>query len=81
MAITSYVPLTERQRKFLESGIGMRVPIDSSGRRGRVTSLAVTSDGFITGRTSPGYDRGVFLGRLPSDSDLAGAIENAKGPK
>jgi hypothetical protein len=38
---------------------------------GTLVSLAVTSDGFITGHTSPGHDRGVFLGSVPSHDSLA----------
>ncbi|MHC4867559.1 MAG: hypothetical protein ACYTEX_26105 [Planctomycetota bacterium] len=71
MAVTSYVPITDRQRKFLDFAIGLEVPIDGSGNTGKITSLAVTSDGFITGHTTPGYDRGVFLGKLPSHDNLA----------
>jgi hypothetical protein len=71
MAVTSYVPLTDRQRRFLNFAIGQRVPIDSSGSTGKITSLAVTSDGFVTGHTAPGHDRGVFLGQLPSHDALA----------
>jgi hypothetical protein len=71
MSVTAWCNLTQRQRDFLQSAIGMKVPIDATGKRGKLVSIAVTSDGFITGHTSPGHDRGVFLGKLPSDDQLA----------
>ena len=59
--------MTSRQRAFVDWVIGQEVQIDSSGNRGVITSVSVTSDGFILGRTEPGYDRGVFLGQVPDD--------------
>jgi hypothetical protein len=55
----------EQREEFLLWLIGRKVQIDESGKMGRITSVSVTSDGFLLGRTSPGYDRGVFLGRAP----------------
>lgn len=56
----------EQREEFLLRLIGRMVSIDDqSGRMGRITSVSVTSDGFLLGRTSPGHDRGVFLGRAP----------------
>ncbi len=71
MSVTARCNLTDRQRLFLQSAIGKRVRIDSSGNTGKLVSLGVTSDGFITGHTSPGHDRGVFLGRVPSHDSLS----------
>jgi hypothetical protein len=65
--ITTYKTLTDNQRAFLEAAIGQEVPI-AHGERGRITSVSVTSDGFILGRTVPGFDRGVFLGSVPDDA-------------
>ena len=59
--------MTENQKAYLRGLLGRRVPIASSGETGRIVSVDVTSDGFVIGRTTPGYDRGVFLGRLPVD--------------
>ena len=62
--------LSDKQKAWLRQGIGLTVPIDGSGRSGKIVSLNVTSDGFVIGHTKPGYDRGVFLGRVPSDDRL-----------
>ena len=62
--------LSDKQKAWLKQGIGLRVPIDNSGKTGKIVSLNVTSDGFIIGHTKPGYDRGVFLGRVPNDERL-----------
>ena len=70
MSITAWREISEKQRRFLQYAIGKTVQYNSSGSRGKITSLAVTSDGFIQGRTSPGEERGVFLGSLPSDAEL-----------
>jgi hypothetical protein len=53
------------QLAYARKLLGQIVDIDSSGQLGRLTSVEVTSDGFIIGHTSPGHDRGVFLGRVP----------------
>lgn len=71
MAIDAWCNLTNRQRTFLQSAIGQRVQIDGAGQTGKIVSLAVTSDGFITGHTVPGHGRGVFLGQVPSHDSLA----------
>lgn len=55
----------EERRKWLRDLIGREVTIDSSGNTGRLESVSVTSDGFIIGRTRPGHERGVFMGRAP----------------
>lgn len=55
----------EERQAWLRSLIGRRVRIDSSGNMGLIVSVDVTSDGFVTGRTLPGYDQGVFIGRAP----------------
>lgn len=67
------MPLSDKQKAWLKQGIGLSVPIDGSGRSGKIVSLHVTSDGFVLAQTSPGYDRGVFLGRVPSDDALSDA--------
>ena len=55
---------SEREQ-WLRGVIGREVLIDSSDKKGRVVSVSVTSDGYLIGRTKPGYDRGVFMGRVP----------------
>lgn len=57
--------LSEQQRNAEAVFIGRWVQIDSSGNKGQIVSVSVTSDGFVIGRTRPGHDRGVFLGRAP----------------
>ncbi len=58
--------IVESKQKAAERAfIGRWVQIDSSGKKGRITSVAVTSDGYVIGHTKPGFDRGVFLGRAP----------------
>ena len=63
--VVSYYPLSSEQRHKVESLMGVEVQIDSAGNRGKITSVSVTSDGFIIVRTTPGYDRGVFMGQVP----------------
>ena len=62
--------LSDKQKAWLKQGIGLTIPINGNGRTGKIVSLNVTSDGFVIGHTKPGYDRGVFLGRVPSDESL-----------